>query len=311
MSGESAVPAPVTQKPVIVPPVPGSEGSGALAKGPAVGGEAPKDVKTVEDMLEFELDVKGQKQKLSGTKEQVRAMLQKALYADQMIKDAAQAKKGSESLMAKLKTPQGIREVLSDPEIGVDIKSLALTWVREMMDEEKLTPEQRRLRDLENENKTIKERIESEERMKKEQAELEKTQKMAAGFREQIITAMQKFSDLPQDQATMDRCIQYMRSGYKRFGKVMSPEQAMTLVQKDFWGGISNVLKNMPAEQILERFGKETLDKLQALRLKELKGDLDPNKGQTATSGATGKKRAKLTEKEFDRNFSQRLAGLG
>lgn len=311
MSPEAAAPAPVTnQQPIVVPPVKGSEGAGAQADSP-IAKSADASAKSVEEMLEFELDVKGQKQKLSGTKEQVRALLQKALYADQMIKDATQAKKGSEALMAKLKTPQGIREVLTDPDIGVDIKTLALTWVREMMDEERLSPEQRRLRDLENENKTFKERQEALEREQKERTESEKTQKMAGEFRTSIIEAMKKFPDLPQDQATMDRCIQYMRSGYKRFGKIMSPEQAMTIVSKDFWNGISSVLKTMSPEQIQEKFGKETLDKLQKLRLKELRDAADPNKGAPASSTQPGKKRAKMTEKEYDKLFSQRLAGLG
>ena len=134
--------APVTQEATKVPPpvIAGSQGAGALADGPT-----SKEVVDAPDPYEFDdLEIKGQKQKLKfADKNQLKSIFQKALYADQAIKDGTQAKKGAEAMMAKLKTPQGLREVLSDPAIGLDLRKFVLDEVRAMMDDERLTPEER------------------------------------------------------------------------------------------------------------------------------------------------------------------------
>ena len=97
---------------------------------------------------EYELDIKGQKQKVRfETEDQLRAVLQKATYADQVIKESSQKIKGSEALMRKLSTPEGLREVLADPAINMDVKKFAIEIVKEMMEDEKLTPEQRESRE--------------------------------------------------------------------------------------------------------------------------------------------------------------------
>src|SRR5580692_11308466 len=79
------------------------------------------------DPLEYELEIGGKKQKIKFTsREQLVAVLQKAAYSDRVIKEATQAKKGAEALMAKLKEPGGLKEVLSDPAIGMDYKKWAI-----------------------------------------------------------------------------------------------------------------------------------------------------------------------------------------
>ena len=140
MANAPAVPAPVKQEPTKIPPpvAAGTQGAAALAEG------EPKATPIAEDPLEFELDVKGNKQKLKfANRDQLKAVLQKALYADQVIKDGVQAKKGAEAFMGKLKTKEGLLEVLRDPDVNMDVKQFAIEIVKEMMDDEKLTPEQR------------------------------------------------------------------------------------------------------------------------------------------------------------------------
>jgi len=113
-------------------------------------GEVKKEVANPWTPREFELEVKGQKQKIKfETEDQLKAILQKAVYADHVIKESAQKIKGTEALMEKIKTPQGLKEVLNDPAIGMDVKKFALDIVKEMMDDEKLTPEQKKARDNE------------------------------------------------------------------------------------------------------------------------------------------------------------------
>lgn len=301
---ETAAPIPVTAEPTKIPPptAAGSQGAGALAEG-------DKKIEAVASPFEFELDVKGQKQKMTfASKEQLTAVLQKALYADQVIKDATQAKKGAAELMQKLKTPAGIREVLTDPDINVDVKKFALEIVQEMMDDEKLTPEQRENRELkkyrEDNEATIKAKQEAEAEQKK-QADL---QKSAAEARTQIIDAMKKYPDIPQTQATMDACILNMRAAYRRFGKHLTPDQAMSVYSEQYWNSFSSTIQNMDADQIMKRFGQKNFDRIQQLKLNQLKTKTDPSKQPTGDSPI--KKKKNITEKEFEKHFQELAGGL-
>lgn len=299
-------PAPITQEPTKIPPPTqaGSQGAAALIDEPKKKEEIP------EDPFEFELDVKGQKQKLKfDSKDQLKAVLQKALYADQIIKDASQAKKGAESLMQKLKTPQGVREVLSDPDINLDVKKFALEIVREMMDDEKLTPEQREAREW----RTKAEKLEAEKKARDEFEEQKKAQEKAQAhaqqIRTEIIEAMKKYPDIPQTQATMDAVIQNMRAGFRRFGKHLTAEQAMTVYSQQYWNSLSKIIENMEADQLLKRFPQKTLDKIQQFKLNQLKEKTNPAKKETPEDGEIKKKKS-LTEKDFERHFSKNIAPL-
>jgi hypothetical protein len=290
------------------PPVPGQNGATPEDKKPPVDAAASNP-------FEFELDVKGQKQKLKfAGKDQLQAVLQKALYADQVIKDATQAKKGAEFFMQKLKTPEGIREILSDPAIGQDYKKIALAWVNEMIEDEKLTPEQRKIRDLENENKTFKEQEAKAKADAAAREAAEKQKKQAIELRGQIVGAMKKYPDIPQTQATMDAVIQNMRAGFRRFGKHLSADQAMAVYSAQYWNSFMSTFDKMTDEQIASRFGEKTgqkiIDRIQKLKLQELRGKTDPSKKPSGAPAGNGKPKKNLTEKEFDKHFNS-LAGLG
>lgn len=299
-------PTPVKSEPTKIPPpvVAGSQGAAALAEG------EPKATPIAEDPLEFELDVKGNKQKLKfANRDQLKAVLQKALYADQVIKDGVQAKKGAEALMGKLKTKEGILEVLRDPDINMDVKQFAIDIVKDMMEDEKLTPEQKENREL----KKFKELTEKEKadslKAEEDKKAQERTQKQRQEISTQIIDAMKKYPDIPQTQATMDACILNMRAGFAKFGKHLTPEQAMSVYSEQYWNAHKAILDKMTPEQLVARFGQKTLDKLQQIKLNELKAKTDPAKKVSSGSEET-KKKKHLTEKDFDKHFmATALAG--
>lgn len=299
--------------PVIDPkiPAPGAAPDPALEAGqPGAGAPA------ADNPFEYELEVKGQKQKINfQDKARLTAVLQKALYADQVIKDASQAKKGAEALMAKLKEPGGLKEVLSDPAIGADYKKFALDVVREMMEDEKLSPEQKELRDL----KSYKQQKEDEATRAKadaaEQAKREETTKLAQQARTEIIGAMQKFPDIPQTQATMDAVIQNMRAGFRRFGKHLTAEQAMTVYSQQYWTSWLGTFSKMTDDQIVSRFGDKNgqavINRIQKLKLDELRKKMQPG-GKTPAGGSPEpvKKKKNMTEREFDKHFQELAGGL-
>lgn len=308
MPDVTAAPAAPTTEPTKIPPptLAGAQGAAALV-------EEPKSAETViDDPYEFDgLEVKGQKQKLKfASKDQLKAILQKALYSDQVIKDATQAKKGAESLMQKLKTSAGIEEVLSDPDIGVDVKEFALGIVRRMMDDERLTPEQRDARDWKSKAEKLEAANKAREDAETARKQQQKTQEMAQRARTEIIDAMKAYPDIPQTQATMDAIIQNMRAAYKRFGKHLTPQQAMSVYSEQYWKSAISVIDKMDPEQLLKRFGQKTLDKIQQFRLQQLKQKTDPSKKTVVPNGDPVKKKKNMTEKEYERHFQDLAGGL-
>lgn len=308
MPDVSAAPAPTATEPTKIPPpvAAGSQGAAALADG---------DKKVVpvvsDDPFEYELDVKGQTQKMKFTgKDQLKAVLQKALYADQAIKDGTQAKKGAEAMMAKLKTPQGLREILSDPAIGLDLRKFVLDEVHAMMDDERLTPEERESRDAKRERDELKAWKEQREQSEKDADQKAKNEKLATQTRGEIVTAMAKYPDIPQTQATMDAVIQNMRAAFRRYGKHLSPEQSMTVYSQQYWQSLQSVIEKLDPDTIAKKFGQKTLDKIQKLKLQELKDKTDPGKKTLTNAETSVKNKKNLTEKEYDKIFAQRLAGL-
>lgn len=279
-----------------------------IAAAAAAGGAAAP---AAENPFEFELDIKGQKQKLDfKDKARLTAVLQKALYADQVIKDASQAKKGAEALMEKIKTREGLREVLSDKAIGVDFKKWVLEEVREMMEEEKLTPEQKEIKELQNFKRKTEEEATRAKADAAAKAQRDKLMKDAGAARTLIVEAMKKYPDIPQTQATMDAVIQNMRAGYLRFGKHLTAEQAMTVYSSQYWASLTRIMENMTPEQMLARFGQKTLDKIQKFKLDELRKRTDPRNKKPDGDGSPAKAKKHLTEKEFEKHFQELAGGL-
>ena len=298
-------PIPVKSEPTKIPPpvAAGTQGAAALAEGEL------KDTHIAEDPLEFELDVKGNKQKLKfANRDQLKAVLQKALYADQVIKDGVQAKKGAEALMGKLKTKEGLLEVLRDPDVNMDVKQFAIDIVKGMMDDEKLTPEQKEAIAFKKRAEAAEGTLAEQKKAAEEKEAQDKMQKQRQEISGQIIEAMKKYPDIPQTQATMDACILNMRAAYKRFGKHLTPEQAMSVYSEQYWNAHKALLEKMTPEQLVSRFGQKTLDKLQQIKLNELKDRTNPAK-KVSTGSEETKKKKHLTEKDFDKHFKE-LAGL-
>lgn len=305
MPEAAAAPAPIVAEPTKIPPpaLAGSQGAAALAEG------EPKSAPVADNPFEFDVDVKGQKQKLTfKTKDQLTAVLQKALYADQVIKNASQATKGAEILMQKIKTESGLREVLSDPDINLDVKKFALGIVKEMMEDEKLTPEQRENREWKSKAEKLQQEKDALAAADKKKVDDQQRQKQAQEMRGQLIEAMKKYPDIPQTQATMDAMILNMRAAFRRFGKHLSPEQAMSVYSQQYWTSHISTIEKMEPEQIVKRFGQKFLDKIQNFKLNQLKEKMNPATKQSVGDPAA-KKKKHLTEKEFDKHF-QELAGL-
>jgi hypothetical protein len=98
-----------------------------------------------------------------------------------------------------------------------------------------------------------------------------------------------------------------MRAAYRRFGKHLTPDQAMAVYSEQYWTSLMSTIDKMTPEQLDQRFGKKTLDKINQMKLNLLKKKMDPSKQKGGDAPA--KKKDHMTEREFEKHISQKLAG--
>ena len=242
------------------------------------------------------------------------------MYAETTIKESMQARKGVELLMGKLQSVakgdvDALEELMSDPAFKGDTRTLGLNIVKRLMDREKKfegwSPEQMKAAEraemADKYEAQMKSQAEAETRKKQQ----EKLNNDAQEARTAIIKAMDQYPDIPKTQATMDAVIQNMRAGFRKYGKWMTPTQSMEIYANQYWTSLGSVIEKMEPDTIVKRFGQKALDKIQKYKLDLLKKKTDPSNKTQAVDGDI-KKKKHLTEKEFEKHFSQTmgLAGL-
>jgi hypothetical protein len=159
---------------------------------------------------------------------------QKYTAADRRFEDAAKLKREAaqetqraRELFAAAKDPKKLKQVLSDPRVGADVKLIAKEWLAEALreqiaaqeygplppeEEAKLTAEQRELRQMKREAKERERKAQEDaaaaEKAKADEAEKAEQERVAKHRDElgtQILSVMKEAKHLPQDAVTAQR----------------------------------------------------------------------------------------------------------
>lgn len=266
---------------------------------------APVESKTEEakaEILKRKYKVNGKEVEL--TDEESSAWIQKALHADQQIKEATQLKKQTAAMIEKLKTPQGLREILSDPSISLDRKQLAIEWVKEYMEEEAMDPKDRELKTVKEELAEYRAKEDELKAQREQEAKQAEIKQAADAFRNEIVTVMEaNKAVLPKSQAVMDRIIGYMRAGYRQTGKVLPAAEAVKYVIKDYNEEVGSLTKESPIERLMEMLGPDVIEKIRKADLAALKAKLDPKASKVEQpdlhKDVKKDKKGRISEKEF------------
>lgn len=242
------------------------------------------------------------------TDEESTAWVQKAIHADAQIKEAAQLKKATANLIEKLKTPQGLREILSDPSISMDRKQLAIEWVKEYMAEEAMDPKDREIKSTKKELDSYKAKEAADKERVETEAKQAQIKQQADAFRSEIISVMEANKDvLPKSQAVMDRIIGYMRAGYRKTGKVLPAAEAVKYVVADYEGEVGEISKSADINRLLKLLGPEAIEKIRKADLAQLKKDLAAGlKNPPAPElhkDVKKDRKGRISEKEFNKQI--------
>jgi|SRR6478672_990245 len=290
-----------------------AEGTGAQADQ-----SAPKEVKTTEAPASskpakpeeeyFDVKVNGRNVKM--TRQEVIDHASMSHAANERFNEAKKTRQEVDKIIARAKTNP--IEALLDPSLGLtrdQVRDAVEKWYsKEFIEPETLTAEQRKMKEYEEKIQ----QYEQQERQKKEELEREAEEKMTSHQREflqnQIIEALEK-SNLPKTKDTVKRMAFYMRQNLMN-GWDAPMEMIISQVKKERLESIRDEVSNSNAEQIIDMFGEDLINKIRQHDLKQLRDrrnlpTFDSGKGPRG--GGTG---PMDSERLTSREVNQRLKDI-
>lgn len=197
---------------------------------------------------------------------------QRVSAADRRLEEIA---KKQENIGKFLQTVKGDPiAALLDPALGLtkqEIQKAVETWYkREVIDPEMLTPEQRRIRELETEKQGwTREQEAKKQAQLAEQTEVQK--KHWIGEYETQITKGLESSSLPKNTSTVRAMASYMEQA-NRAGIDVPIETIANLVKQDKLADTHYVLSSMEGEQLIKYVGEEIINKIRKADLARMRG---------------------------------------
>lgn len=217
--------------------------------------------KEIQQMIkEFELKVNGKTVKAKidlSDEEAVKRELQKAYAMTEVSEENANIKKAlSARIEAWKKNPD-----LALKDLGIDPDKYLEEKATRELEEMKLTPEQKRIRDLE---AKLAEREELERQIQAEREAQLQAQKDAEAMdflRAEINEALSKSSFLKPSPALERRVADTMATYSEKYPNITA-EQVLPVVEKELQDEFNDLLDMMPDDYIEKFFKKPTLDKI-------------------------------------------------
>ena len=223
------------------------------------------------------------------------ATYQKSHQIDEQMRQAAHSRKQAEDILAAAKAdPLGF---LRHPSLGANTSDIRERLIREAIDEEMLTDDQRALRDRDR-------TIQSYELEKQERAEAEKQQAFQVEVQRHqqeignILHTAMEGTILGQDKASapiiLGEMAQVMRQA-KAQGYNPTPEQIAQKVESKYYTIFRNLANDMDGETLSKFFGEEVVKKMRKHDLDRLK----PKKAPAAAAAPKTPTTPKVEVEEF------------
>ncbi len=266
---ETAAPQP-TAAPVQAQPESSTQSAPTMEAAPKAEGKAETKAEAAKEAIKEE--IRRLKLKIDGKEEElpedeVIRLAQLGKASNKRFEEAKAMRTQAEQFLAMLKKDP--KSVLSDPRIGIDLKKFAEQVVWEHIEEQSLSPEQKRARDVERELEKYKSQ---EEERKKTEAERQMQalhERYAADYDRKISTALAS-SGLPKTPATVKRMAEYLYSAVQN-GYDLEPSDLVEQVRKDYLDDIKQLFGQTEGDQLLAFLGEDVAKKLRSHDLKRLK----------------------------------------
>lgn len=261
---------------------------------------APLSKKEEKKLKEYKLKVDGKEKSIKldlSNDEEITKYLQKAEASDKKFAEAAEVRKAAISFIDELK--KNPRKVLSDPNIGVDLKKFAEEIMNEALQEMEKSPEQREHDKLKKELEDIKKQRDDE---KKSSDEKEFTRLQVEHERqlETEITAALDVGGLPKTPRTVKAMAEMMMIALQN-GIDLSPQEIAPIVKNTTMGEFKDIVNSLSDDQ-LEDFMGDAIKRLQKKRVAKVKS-VESASSIKATASAPKKEEPKADKKLTIREF--------
>lgn len=210
---------------------------------------------------EYKLKVNGREKTVkvdhSNDEDMIR-YLQKAEASDAKFAEAADLRKAAMNFIQELKTNP--KKVLSDPNIGLDIKKLAEEWMQEQIQEMEKSPEQKEKEKLIRELEAMKKEREDEKKVSesKEMARLQ--DEYEKNIEADISTALD-LGGLPKTARTVKNMAEYMMIALKG-GIDLTAKDIAPIVKNSTLSEFKEVVNSLTDDQLEDFIGKEVLGRI-------------------------------------------------
>lgn len=228
--------------------------------------------------------------------------LQLAKVAQKRMQEKATLEKQVDYFMEELR--KNPKKILSNPNIGIDIKKLAAEIIEEEIANSQKSPEQLKAEQLENELKAIKEERERE-KTEFQKKELERLQEQAYERYDLQMTKALESSDLPKSPYIVKKMAEYMILGVQN-GLDVTPEDVLPLVKSEISSDLKQMFAVMPDEVIENIVGKEVFTRIRKKNVAKAKTSAPPApvKSQIKDTGqSSANNKPKEAQKKTFREF--------
>lgn len=234
--------------------------------------QAPKEQKAAPAKPElFEVKVDGKVVKM--TRDEILRQASLGHAADRRFQEAAQMRKQAEAVIGRIRDPKQVITALQDPALGLNkeqIREAFEEWyLAEFIEPEKMSPEQKKLKEAEARLKRY-EDLDKEREEKNKQAEQEAmTSQAREQLQSQIIEALET-SGLPKTNFTIRRLAYWMQRNHAN-GFDAPMEVVVGQVKNEIDSSLRDLVQASDGEVLVKLLGDDVIKKLRMYDLEQLK----------------------------------------
>jgi hypothetical protein len=203
------------------------------------------------------------------TEEELLKGYQTRKASDKRFMEASQKSKQAETFLSLIKNPATLKQVLSDPRIGIDVRKWAEDVLYEELQLESMDPKDKELMDY---KEKLRKYEEQERKVKEEQETKDREElktKYAQDYHKDIITALDG-SGLPRSATTVKKMAYYMHQAAKK-GFKLGAADVVDLVREDYTREIKDLYGSADAESLLALLGDDNVNKINEYQLAKAK----------------------------------------
>lgn len=196
------------------------------------------------------------------------------------------------------------RKILSDPNIGIDVKKLAAEIIEDEIENSKKSPEQLRAEKLEAELKALKEQQEEEKKVA-QQKEFERIQQQEYERYDMLMSQALEKSDLPKSPYVVKKMADTLLLGLDK-GLDLTPQDVLPIVREEILADIKEMFSVMPEEVIESIVGSEKINSLRKKKVAAAKaaaGTKTTTANQVKDTGSNTKKAEEPPKKIHMKDF--------